>query len=145
MKLIPLKQWICDSCGGIIEKPEDAWFEWYLDRDTSYETGFRIVHAGQTSCRYDDRQLEQENKSPLDLPFATVLGPDGLGALLYLTEHTSFADLKEFIDIVRRLHIPYYEEARQYWKQAGRDGLFDGSEYTTKVLLSIINRYGEQG
>ncbi len=23
MKLIPLKQWICDSCGGIIEKPEE--------------------------------------------------------------------------------------------------------------------------
>ena len=37
---------------------------------------------------------------------------------------------------------PYYEEARQYWKQAEKDGLFDGSEYTTRALLSIINRYG---
>ena len=144
MKLIPLKQWICDSCGEIIEKPEDAWFEWYLDRNTSSETGFRIVHANRTSCRYDDRQLEQQNKSPLDLPFSTVTWPDGLGALLYLTEHTSFADIKEFIDIVRRLHIPYYEEARQYWKQAEKDGLLDGSEYTIKALLAIINRYGER-
>ena len=144
MKLIPLKQWVCDSCGAVIEKPEDAWFEWYLDRNTSLETGFRIVHANYPSCRYDDRQLEQENKSLLDLPFSAVIWPDGLGALLYLTEHTSFADIKEFIDIVRRLHIPYYEEARQYWKQAEKDGLLDGSEYTTRALLSIINRYGER-
>jgi uncharacterized protein YlaI len=25
MKLKPLKQWICDSCGELIKKPEDGW------------------------------------------------------------------------------------------------------------------------
>ena len=27
MRLIPLKQWICDSCGEVIEKPEDGWLD----------------------------------------------------------------------------------------------------------------------
>lgn len=31
MKLTPLKQWICDSCGGIIEKPKDGWWEYIHD------------------------------------------------------------------------------------------------------------------
>ena len=145
MKLIPLKQWICDACGETILNAEDGWLEWYLDRNTSYEAGFRIVHASRLSCRYNERQLEQQNRSPLDLPFSTLIWPDGLGALLYLMEHTNFANHKEFVDIVRRLHVPYYEEARQYWQQAEKDKLFDGSEYTMKALLNIINRYGEQG
>ena len=144
MKLIPLKQWFCDTCGELISKPEDACLEWYLDRNTSAETGFRIVHAHQPACRYDERQLERDKKSLLDLPFNTVIWPDGLGALLYVMEHTTFASVKDFIDIVRRLQVPYYEEARHYWQQAEKDGLFDGSEYTMKALLSIINRYGEK-
>lgn len=31
MELQPLKQWICDTCGEIIEAPHDGWLEWVTD------------------------------------------------------------------------------------------------------------------
>ena len=46
MKLIPLKQFICDTCGGIINSPEEGWLEWLLDVNTTPHTnyGFKIIH-----------------------------------------------------------------------------------------------------
>ncbi len=85
MKLIPLKQWVCDSCGGVIEKPEDGWFEWYTEMNLSLDTGFRIVHYRE-SCMYNERMLGHQNRSPSDLGLATVLGSGGLGYLLLKLE-----------------------------------------------------------
>lgn len=142
VKLIPLKQWVCDSCGEVIEKPEDGWFEWYTERDTSLDTGFRIVHH-RGSCMYNDQWLEQQNRSPSDFDLSMVVGHNGLALLLNLMEHKKFRDTKEFIEVFRRLHLPYYEEARHYWDRARSDGFLDGNEYQQNSLLDIIKEYGE--
>jgi len=146
MKLIPLKQWICDSCGGVIEKPRDGWLEWYTEKDKSLDTGFRIVHHRE-SCMYNDTTLEQQNRSPLDLGLPHALGSHGLGYLLFKLELSEkgvykLADIKELIEIIRRLHLPYYEEARLYWKNALRDGFHDGCSFDENILLAIIQNYG---
>lgn len=146
MKLIPLKQWICDSCGGVIEKPRDGWLEWYTEKDKSLDTGFRIVHHRE-SCMYNDTTLEQQNRSPLDLGLPHALGSHGLGYLLFKLELSEkgvykLADIKELIEIIRRLHLPYYEEARLYWKDALRDGFHDGCSFDENTLLDIIKNYG---
>ena len=146
MKLIPLKQWICDSCGGVIEKPEDGWFEWYTERGTSLEAGFRIVHH-RGSCMYNDGVLCQQNRAPNGMSLRHVLGAGGLGYLLQMLELSEegvykLADIKELIGIIRRLHLPYYEEARLYWKDALRDGFHDGCSFNENTLRGIIKEYG---
>jgi len=61
MKLIPLQQWICDSCGGLIETPRDGWFEWYAGINDHVATGFRIVHHSEP-CMYNDQVMSRQNK-----------------------------------------------------------------------------------
>lgn len=147
MKLTPLKQWICDSCGEIIEKPEDGWFEWYQDKKTDLSAGFRIVHH-RDSCMYNDRVLNQQGRTTLDLNLTDVLGGGGLGYLLFSIELSEkkgvykLADLEEFIEMIRRLHLPYWEEARLYWDEAYRDGFHDKCDFSDNTLLSIIKEYG---
>jgi hypothetical protein len=148
MKLVPLKQWICDTCGEIIEKADDGWFEWYSDEKTSLETGFRIVHH-RDSCMYNDRVLVMQNRSPSDLNLVNLIGGAGLGYFLFSMElseaknENKLADIKEYIEIIRRLHLPYWEEARLYWDMALTDGSHDGCDFSEDILRSIINEYGE--
>lgn len=45
--LIPLKQFICDECGEIINSPGEGYVEWEegIDQDGQFfAKGFRIVH-----------------------------------------------------------------------------------------------------
>ena len=47
MKLIPLKQWICDTCGEIINSPEQGYFQFNVtDKKIDY---FIIVHHNETT------------------------------------------------------------------------------------------------
>jgi hypothetical protein len=46
--LEPLKQFICDTCGRVIAKPEDGWVEWLCSFDESQgkfiNKNFRVCH-----------------------------------------------------------------------------------------------------
>ena len=59
---------------------------------------------------------------------------------------SSINDIREYVELVRRLTIPYYEEARMYWQEALDDGYFtDANEiwiYGTKTLKHLIEEYG---
>ena len=50
---------------------------------------------------------------------------------------------------MRRLTIPYYEEARLYWSRAEADGFFDGANevwlYMPHNLEALIERYRDAG
>jgi hypothetical protein len=61
------------------------------------------------------------------MPLGEYLGPRGLTDLLSFLScgpigrergrpSSASVDMDEFVDLVRRLHVPYYEEARQYFK-----------------------------
>ena len=56
-------------------------------------------------------------------------------------------NLRDWVELVRRLALPYYEEARLYWKQAQAAGWFDdGNEfyaYSQDVLQRIIEEFGK--
>ena len=121
MKLKRLKQWICDTCGGIIEQPEDGWFEWHSDNVTGLHSGFRIVHH-RVDCMYDRQTLDQQNKMDASQPLIQLVGSDGLGSLLNIMAlprniHAyKRVDSDGLLEIIRRLHLPYWEEARLYWR-----------------------------
>lgn len=145
MRLTPLKKWICDSCDGIIKRPEDGWVEWYSKK--SGDSNFRIVHH-QSSCMYEDN-LRGQNTLVKDLNLTDMIGPDGLANSLFRIELSDegkikIGDLKAFVEILRRLHVPHWEEARLYWDRAFNDGFHDGCDFGKDTLLSIITEYGNQ-
>ncbi len=51
---------------------------------------------------------------------------------------------------MRRLYLPYWEEARQYWEEARqyweqsfKDGFHDKCGFSENDLLGIIDEYGK--
>jgi hypothetical protein len=116
--LKPLEQFICDICGKIIETPDDGYIVWDKDANNK-EYGFKIIHR---DCDDGSCKLSSELED--------FIGKDGLNNLLgHLSQgtlkiKTSGDDYKEivsvestdaFVDLFRRLQIPDYEEARQYF------------------------------
>jgi hypothetical protein len=161
--LLPLKQWYCDVCEELIERPEQGMLQWYHDKDAagkSVERGFRIVHNAGFSPRRPtgDCYYVFEEHHFADEHLTGVLGTRGLLNLLSFIDvgpllNPSYrgpqaADLRELTEIIRRLHVPYYEEARQYWDRAREDGFFaDASElwpYLPDTSRDVIHLYGGQ-
>jgi hypothetical protein len=148
MKLEPLKQWICDSCGELINKPEDGWWEFLNDRKTNLVSGFRIVHH-RKQCMYDDKSLRSEGKRVGDLELDHMLTSGGFGHMLQWLELSETGkideriEITEFTEIMRRLYLPYWEEARQYWEQSYKEGFHDKCGFSEGDLKNIIAEYGE--
>lgn len=147
MRLKPLQQFICDKCGNLIKSPKEGWLEWIVSASPDNTLhGFRIVHTAAASPR--SRQSGYCQYPPHfivgDMYLDHFLGPDGLAKLLSMFDR-SFEDQQEFIEIIRRLHIPYYEEARIYWHVAEDAGYFDGANeyypYLQDSLKTLIERY----
>jgi hypothetical protein len=87
---------------------------------------------------------------------SAFVGADGLQQFLSMLDlgpvldpsakHTpSLSEMTSFTDTVRRLHIPYYEEARRYFADAVEDGYFgDNNEvaiHLPTTCEAIIARY----
>jgi len=55
-------------------------------------------------------------------------------------------DFRGFTELFRRLHLPFYEEARKYWADAEESGFFsDANEifiYLPSTLKKMIERFG---
>lgn len=157
MELVPLRQWMCDTCGEIIESADDGYLEWVRD-DENRAYDFRIVHRLSKSPRREHSAGGcYQHGSPYrrqDASLDTFLGEDVLAHLL------AFLDLgqidpedtgphvqstRELVELVRRLMLPHYEEARLHWSDAQRDGFFDGanevSPYSQRLLRSIVENY----
>ncbi len=161
VKLEPLKQWQCDSCGELIESPKDGWLEWLSDED-HLAYGFKIVHHLPASP-YKDRREEgcyhyDRHTRRMDTHLDEFLGEDGLAHLLMFldvgvvdpdSKGPWVRDIREFVELTRRLATPYYEEARQYWSRAEAEGYFSDanqvSPYLVGTLKKIIEKYGERG
>lgn len=151
--LSPLKQFYCDTCGQLIERPEDGYAEYKIEaKNVDYVyTDFIIVHhliklplGGRSGCyQYD---------CSVDLP--SLLGDIGKVRLLSLLDPGSFhfeeyykrvEDIRGWTELFKRLQIPYYEEGRLYLNRAFSDGSYDGVNeiytYSPEHLKELINHY----
>ena len=115
-------KWYCDSCGGGITDPNMSLMTW-RENDDRRGYDYRLVHknSGDGTC---DPGSKRGYGSSLEV--SNVLGPDGLSELL---SHLSLgplitstgeslcrvADMDGYVDIIRRLETPYYEEARRHY------------------------------
>tara|TARA_Y100000588_G_scaffold201434_1_gene215043 strand:- start:58 stop:552 length:495 start_codon:yes stop_codon:yes gene_type:complete len=161
MNLNPLRQWICDQCGEVIQKPEDGYLEWIRNPEGLYE-GFKIVHHKTASpLQYENDGCFHYTNAPdrHDLHLDAFIGNAGLPKLLSLVDNGCIADpfdetgikvanMREYMELFRRLQLPYYEEARLHFSSALDDGEFDGhSEYasfTSDTLKRIIKLYSDK-
>lgn len=152
--LVPLQQWICDTCGGVIQRPNEGFIEWQrVERAANgiewAAQDFRIVHHAAFSPR---RPADRSRPNPMrrgthcyqhedaprraDLHLDDVTGEHAQPFLLSLIDAgpdfygqptaNGVADLQEWIELARRLSTPYYEEARRYLPDAFSSGRFEG-------------------
>jgi len=158
MKLKPLEQWVCDSCGEIIENVEDGWVEWIKDEDNR-NMQFHIVHLAPKSPRFPDGYCNIHKKYPrrADGYLHEFVGTKGLVKLLRFIDVGKYHEptfrgpwvknLREWTKFFRRLQLPYYEEARLYWDKAIGDNFLGDlnpvSIYMPETLKSLIEQYCE--
>ncbi len=144
LNLVPLEQWVCDTCGELIRDVEGAYVR--FARVDGVARDFRIVHHNPASPRpggcYGPDELS-------DLPMSRLQGDDGLAVLLGLLEPGPAllpgvrADVVSWAELFRRVRLPRYEEARQLFA-AGEgagvwpDGRHESSAYSQEALAQIL-------
>jgi hypothetical protein len=137
----PLSTWICDYCHDEITDPTFALLAWQSPaRGQAHD--FRILHKGQKCDR---------DRSDNTLELHQVVGSGGMGPLLALLSQGRFfgpsspagaVNLDEWVDVFRRVQVPWYEEARQHFSNSAVRGEFaDSNEvyvYEQESLKRII-------
>jgi len=85
--------WYCDTCGGEITNPEQAFLQWIVGKDNSVRD-IRIVHELSSTptkkpfgCFIDEERERQQNGGRVqDYGLEAYLGSDGLMYLLSMSE-----------------------------------------------------------
>lgn len=147
--LKPLENWICDHCGDVIDSAAKGYVEW-IDSG-GHASEFKIIHAGG-QCHHHLQRAGLSDSSLKDF-----VGPLGLVNLLRVLDvgtyhnptfsgpHIAQPEIRPYVEVFRRLHLPYYEEARLYWGDAIQDGEFDGINevaiFMPEKLERIVERY----
>lgn len=141
--LKPLEQWCCDSCGGIIDGPVEGRVEWHTTYRTHKTSGCRIVHVSR-ECACDAAEQAALGRTAIAISLDSVVGHRGLAYLLKRIGEvvglgwTETADGPAFVEMVRRVQLPYYEEARLFWAVALAASIHDGTSYDEATLLRIL-------
>jgi hypothetical protein len=152
MKMLkPLSQWICDTCGGVIKSPAEGWVGFLKDKDSKAHD-FRIVHHVMFSPLSPSGNCypynNGANRASMRLKWLT--GDTGIAYLFHLIDSYGVkeVDVREFGEFMRRLVIPYYEEAREYLGHAVEDGYFHNQTELVKSssndFRKVIEKYTTQ-
>lgn len=118
--------WICDHCDDLIERAEDGIVEWidmpHVDVRQKRRRGLRIVHRGDLrngTCVY------KKGAHPLRIDEAygfehlhQMMDQDGLMRLLIMLHEKQFEDSEQVYEVIKRIHIQGYEEARRHIAEA---------------------------
>ncbi len=157
--LRPLEQWMCDDCRMVIEEPAHGYLEWLM---TGHKAcGFRIVHHlphSPQAASNGGRGCYRHNLRPesCGASLHEYVGHAGLPMLLSFLDPGScqtpeyagpeVVSVREWGNLFRRLHLPYYEEAQLYWTDAVQDGFLESMNevaiYQAEFLVQIIEHYG---
>lgn len=141
------KKWICDKCKGEIKNVEDGWVEWLTIRDNQSPLGYkekymRIVH--RVDCIYTESEQDRYNAISSDSDLESFTGPDGLMQLLEFVSENRFEDKEEVLEVIKRIHIPGYEEARNYFEEAVSEGVFEPNtkpSYYSQIDINKVIQY----
>ncbi len=138
-----LPHWYCDVCGEKILKADDGYVVW-KDDEHHKSHGFKVIHQGK---------CDKDKSFSLSAALGDFLGADGLAYCLSFLSlgalkqahgetHVQAGDLDGFVDFVRRMQTPNYEEARRLFsEQSVIEDNADSNEvgpYMQKNLLSLL-------
>ncbi len=138
MLLKPLQQFICDGCGAVIQQPQHAEILWTMEaapEDYPHDYwyyNYKLVHKrykspyGTIGCGLGDQLCNNDIETFLEL---FLLDPE-------------CKDISEFQELMHRLTIPYFEEAKLYMAAAIKDmdmlkelcGGFTNAKFFKKVI-----------
>lgn len=137
--------WYCDVCGETIQNSNDGYVIWKTQPNAH---DFKIIH--QVKC---DLKGDYSASAALD----DFLGDDGLAYLLTQLScglvaknigrpsHCDITDFDEYVDFIRRVQTPLYEEARRHFSKLNLlSDYSDANEllpYTQSELQHIIKTY----
>ena len=140
----PLSVWYCDTCGDKINDSTHGYVIW---RSAGNPHDFKIIH--QKDCDHKDHS----SSAALD----DFLGPRGLsycltflsaGPIIHNLNGSSnqpHPNLSEFVDFMRRVQVPHYEQARRSFSNSDLlSHLSDSNEfapYIPETLFRIANEY----
>lgn len=152
-KLKPLEQFVCDTCGEVIADPEKGYVVWKSD-DKLRAYGWKIIHQAAHSPGYPKRSCDNDKSFFSSSALPDFLGPLGLVRCLAKIDVGPYhdreydghmvRDLREWTEFMRRLHLPFYEEARGYWSRASGDYFQDVNEvriYMPDYLKAMIEHF----
>lgn len=105
----PFTRWRCDECGEAISHPRDGWVEWRQHAGVACD--FRIVHHVSASPRDEQGCYGEDVEGNMLLE--ETLGDDGLAWLMGLLARAP-VNREQFAELVRRVQLPFYEDARNH-------------------------------
>ncbi len=137
--------WYCDTCGEAINNPEQAFLQWVVGKDNSVRD-IRIVHELSSTpkkkplgCFIDEERERQQNGGRVqDYGLEAYLGSDGLTYLLSMSE-IGFPP-EQIYELVRRLHVPGYENVRKHLGRAVAEGVIERGGFKTYYSESQIEK-----
>lgn len=136
--------WICDTCGSPIKESSDGRIEWLECNDNGCTgKGLRLVHHISASPRKDVGCYTYTTtyaQGLNDREFVEFLGDDGLMLLLSkLTNRELPVD--EVVEMIKRLHISSYEQARLHFDEAISEGVLypsDDKGYYSQQDIALV-------
>jgi hypothetical protein len=151
--------WKCDTCGKTINSVEDGWVEWLsitdFEKNTSKDYGLRLVHHKPASprksehgCQYDEQnEYKADGAVVQDLPLEEYVGGFGLMNLLELIDEKELPS-EEVVEMIKRLHVPLYEQARNHFESAISEGVIEPNGrpgfYTQQQMEMVIEWANQQ-
>lgn len=159
----PLARWVCDTCGRLIKRADDGYVEWISEKtvdDNYLARELHIVHVGGRSSLGPPNYCFQHQtaRGRCDLPLRDFLGAHGIVQMLSFLDVGPFhaaeypghtvGNMREFVELFRRTHLPYYEQARQYLSRVHTDDFLGGPNeiyvYLPDTLKGIIEEYADR-
>jgi hypothetical protein len=144
--LVPLQQFICDRC-GVITDVDDLVLEFTSKHDNTgaynYDkviNNIRIVHCSEEiDCTFTSDEIKKIGGA---MQVGIFTGERGLANLISLMEeYSNEPSLKAIMEILKRSHLPHYEEARSYSEmiEDNANSLdWDMMKYHRENLRSVI-------
>ena len=153
----PFKEYICDVCGKriTVDKAMLQWLQKKSDEST-LETLVDIhVCCNRKPCDslFEERGIKEDLHEQWD-HLNSFVGTEHLDKILTFPCDRIIPDEKhkEILSIMRRLAVPYYEEARQYFTRAEYDGFIERlslyeeghDSWREQILKAIIEKYSNE-
>ncbi len=135
--------WICDTCGETIEDVSHGFVEYLgcYNQGKHCGHGLRLVHHdpfgpnnGGDSCEYN--RCRDDGMSVTNFNLHQFVGQQGLMDLLAMVAEGELPK-EEVLEVIKRLHIDGYEQARRYFDDAVANGAFEPN--TLKGYYNIID------